>query len=69
MQTHNIDGPIILERWNGTTWYETMLSPFTDIAAVKAHIKKYTGWHYTTTHPFRLQATSSPASDRVFSLD
>ena len=59
----------ILERWNGTTWYESMLSPFADLQSVEDYLAKYSGWHYNEKTPYRLHTINQSASDRTVSLD
>jgi hypothetical protein len=43
-----------LQRWSGSVWYDTMLSPFNSMAEMHKHLKDY-WWHYTNNNPYRIK--------------
>ena len=43
----------IIQRWSGRAWYDSMLSPYDNYAAVQKHLKEY-WWHYTDSNPYRI---------------
>ena len=44
----------VIQRWSGSGWYDSLLSPYKTISEVNKHLKDY-AWHYTTENPYRIK--------------
>ena len=44
----------VIQRWGGSSWYDTMLSPYKTMSEVNQYLKDY-AWHFTADNPYRIK--------------
>jgi len=44
---------LVLQRWTGSSWNDSLCSPYKTMGEIEDHLKKY-WWHYTDEHPYRI---------------
>jgi len=44
---------LVLQRWTGKAWDDSLCSPYKTMGEIRAHLKKY-AWHYTAENLYRI---------------
>ena len=42
-----------VKRWNGSSWYDSMLSPYKTYSEAMKHVNDY-AFHYTKEYPYKI---------------
>lgn len=42
-----------VKRWNGSSWYDSMLSPYKTYGEAMKHVKDH-AFHYTKEYPYKI---------------
>jgi len=48
-----VSSGLVLQRWTGKAWNDSLCSPYKTIGEIRKHLKEY-HWHYTEENPYRI---------------